>query len=99
MWQQQVTRIILLLQLQYRIPVMSNAYEKQKQQGFVLGNEGKATNLWVWGTELIKTVQILIMCWSLERREKITESRKHFTVKCQMSHHDVRYSKGDQLTK
>lgn len=33
---------------------MSNAYEKQKQQGFVLENDGKATNLWVWGTELVR---------------------------------------------
>jgi hypothetical protein len=35
---------------QYRIPVISKAYKKQEQQGYVLGDEGKATNLWVCGT-------------------------------------------------
>ena len=34
------------------IPVISKAYNKQKQQGFVLGDEGKTANLWVCGTEL-----------------------------------------------
>jgi hypothetical protein len=35
---------------QYRIPVISKAYKKQEQQGFSLGEEGTATNLWVCGT-------------------------------------------------
>jgi hypothetical protein len=34
---------------QYRIPVMSKAYKKHEQLGFVLGDEGNATNLWVRG--------------------------------------------------
>jgi hypothetical protein len=34
------------------IPFISKAYNKQKQQGFVLGDEGKAADLWVCGTEL-----------------------------------------------
>jgi hypothetical protein len=35
---------------QCRIPAISKAYKKHEQLGFVLGDEGKATNLWVCGT-------------------------------------------------
>jgi hypothetical protein len=34
------------------IPAISKVYNKQKQQGFVLGDERRAANLWVCGTEL-----------------------------------------------
>jgi hypothetical protein len=40
--------------LQYRIPVVSKAYKNHKQQGFVSGDKGKATNLWVFGIELAR---------------------------------------------
>jgi hypothetical protein len=39
---------------QYGIAVVSKAYKKHKQQGFVSRDKGKATNLWVFGIELAR---------------------------------------------
>ena len=38
----------------YRIPVISKTYKKQKQLGFFLGDEGRATDLWCCGAELAR---------------------------------------------
>jgi len=38
---------------QYKIAVVSKAYKNHKQQGFVSGDKGKATNLWVFGIERV----------------------------------------------